>query len=79
MATPKGSRVVSRKPVHAVVKVLAAIRAEKGLTQEEVCRRAGSHKNTLQSYERGKRAPTLQKIDDMLQVMGYRLTVTRVE
>lgn len=56
-------------------RLLAAVRAASGLTQEAMARRVGTSQSTLSAYERGKKSPTLAVTDRILQVLGYELDV----
>lgn len=56
-------------------KLLAAVRAASGLTQEALARRVGTSQSTLSAYERGKKSPTLAVTDRILHVLGYELDV----
>lgn len=56
-------------------KLLAAVRAASGLTQEAMARRVGTSQSTLSAYERGKKSPTLAVTDRILHVLGYELDV----
>lgn len=54
-------------------RLLSAVRAATGLTQEAVARRAGTSQATLSAYERGKKSPTLAVTDRILHALGYEL------
>lgn len=48
----------------------ARIRAEKGLTQEEIEERSGFSQQYLSGLERGKRNPTLVTLYELAQALG---------
>lgn len=48
----------------------ARIRAEKGLTQEDVEERSGFSQQYLSGLERGKRNPTIVTLHELAQALG---------
>ena len=48
----------------------ARIRAEKGLTQEEVAERSGFSQQYISDLERGRRNPTIVTVYELAQALG---------
>jgi len=51
---------------------LSAIRAQKGLTQEEVAKRAGTERGYYAKLEQGYTLPSLKLLDKILKVLDSR-------
>lgn len=58
-----------------MVGLLAQARRISGLTQAEVARLAGTSRATLSAYEHGRRSPTLQTLERILDVMERELAI----
>ena len=54
--------------------LLERIRRESGLTQTELAARAGTSRTTLSAYEHGRKSPTLNTVERVLDSAGYDLT-----
>jgi transcriptional regulator with XRE-family HTH domain len=61
--------------------ILAALRAERGLSQEELASEAGLHRTFISLVELGKRQPTLKTVFELAAALGVRpsLLVRRTE
>jgi len=54
--------------------LLAAVRRETGLSQEDLAARAGTSRPTLSAYEHGHKSPTLATVERIIDSAGYELT-----
>ena len=52
--------------------VLAGVRVQAGLTQQELAERAGTSRPTLSAYEHGRKAPGVDTYERILAAAGYR-------
>jgi transcriptional regulator with XRE-family HTH domain len=60
--------------------LLGCVRRASGLSQTELARRAGTSRPTLSAYENGRKSPTLDTVQRLLDEAGYDLDATaRVE
>ena len=61
--------------------VLAALRVERGLSQEELASEAGLHRTFISLMELGKRQPTLTTVFELAAALGVRpsLLIRRTE
>jgi len=60
--------------------LLGRVRRAAGLSQTELARRAGTSRPTLSAYENGRKSPTLDTVQRLLDEAGYDLDATaRVE
>lgn len=59
----------------SLVQELNLFAEERKLSDEEIARRAGVHPITLSQWRRGKRSPTLQNIEAVVEALGGRLTI----
>ncbi|MGH3258835.1 MAG: helix-turn-helix domain-containing protein [Streptosporangiaceae bacterium] len=57
--------------------LLERARADAGLTQEELARRAGTSRTTLSAYEHGRKSPMLATFSRLLSEAGCELTTSR--
>jgi transcriptional regulator with XRE-family HTH domain len=53
--------------------LLAWIRRSSGLSQEELARRAGTSRTAVSAYEHGRKSPSLDTVDRLVEAAGYRL------
>ena len=51
-------------------------RAETGLSQREVAKRAGTSQATLSAYETGRKSPTLETLARVVRAAGMDLRIT---
>jgi transcriptional regulator with XRE-family HTH domain len=56
--------------------LLERARADAGLTQKELARRAGTSRTTLSAYERGRKSPTVATFSRLLSEAGCELTTS---
>ena len=54
-------------------KLLARVRAEAGLSQDELARRAGTSRTAVSAYEHGRKSPSLDTAERLLAGSGYEL------
>lgn len=56
------------------MKTLRQLRIENGLTQSDLARLSGGEwRNTIFTLESGKQSPTLRRLRELLDLMGYSL------
>lgn len=55
--------------------LLARVRRAAGLSQDELARRAGTSRPTLSAYEHGRKSPSLDTVQRLLEAAGYELDV----
>jgi len=58
---------------------LRAVRTIEGLTQSELSERAGFAHSQIAEWELDKHEPRLSTFDQLLYVMGYRITIERIK
>lgn len=58
---------------------LRAIRRNHHLTQAELSRLSGIGKNLISDYECGKHEPSVFMAESLLNVMGYRFVIEKIE
>jgi transcriptional regulator with XRE-family HTH domain len=63
----------SNSAAHSAAQILRDARWMVGLTQAEVAQRAGVTQQTIASYERGRREPSVAKLNELLTGCGVRL------
>jgi transcriptional regulator with XRE-family HTH domain len=54
-------------------RLLARVRADAGLSQDEVARRAGTSRTAISAYEHGHKSPSLDTVERLLESAGYEL------
>ena len=54
--------------------LLERVRREAGLSQEALAARAGTSRPTLSAYENGRKSPTLETVERVLDSAGFDLT-----
>lgn len=54
-------------------RLLARVRAESGLSQDVVARRAGTSRTAVSAYEHGRKSPSLDTVERLLESSGYEL------
>lgn len=50
-----------------------------GRTQEEICRMSGMAHNTLSKWRHGAIVPRIENFEAMANVLGYRLSLERID
>jgi HTH-type transcriptional regulator / antitoxin HipB len=55
--------------------VLRQVRRDRGLSQHELARRAGTRQSTISRVETGREVPTVERLRDLLLVMGMELVL----
>jgi transcriptional regulator with XRE-family HTH domain len=53
--------------------ILARVRAETGMSQDEMARRAGTSRTAVSAYEHGRKSPSLDTVERLLESSGYEL------
>ena len=56
--------------------LLRTVRRRRGLSQEELARRAGTSQPVISAYEHGRRDPSVGTLRRMIEAAGERLVVT---
>lgn len=54
------------------------IRAERGISIAEMCRRAGIDSETYHAWKRETRQPSVKSLVALLGVLGYQLSITPI-
>lgn len=62
-------------PRYAVISQLIAARLKKGITQKELAQKVGTKQSAIARLEGGMTNHTLEFLDKIASVMGYKLTV----
>lgn len=62
-------------PRYALISALIAARLKKGMTQKDVAERIGTKQSAIARLESGNVNPSLEFLQKIAQVMGYKLTV----
>lgn len=68
-----------RRDLHPVVQKLRDLRRASGLSLATIERDHNIRSVVVGAYERGDREPPLKKIDAMLSIYGYRLSIEPIE
>ncbi len=58
--------------------LLRRVRADSGLSQEDLSRRAGTSRPTLSAYERGRKSPSADTLERLVSVAGFELDAVPV-
>jgi transcriptional regulator with XRE-family HTH domain len=58
--------------------LIAAVRRESGLSQEELARRSGTSRPTLSAYERGRKSPSLTTVQRIVRAAGFTLEASPI-
>ncbi len=62
-------------PRYAVISALIDARTKKGLTQKELAQKIGTKQSAIARLESGSVNPSLEFLQKIAQVMGYKLTI----
>lgn len=62
-------------PRYTVVSALINARNKKGLTQKELAQKIGTKQSAIARLESGSINPSLEFLQKIAQVMGYKLTI----
>ncbi len=62
-------------PRYAIISELVSARIKKGLTQKEIAKRIGTKQSAIARLESGNVNPSLEFLQKIAQVMGYKLTI----
>ena len=63
-------------PRYAVISEVIAARLKKGLTQKEVAKKLGTKQSAIARLESGSVNPSLEFLQKIAQVMGYKLKIS---
>lgn len=63
-------------PRYAVISEVIAARLKKGLTQKEVAAKLGTKQSAIARLEGGNVNPSLEFLQKIAQVMGYKLRIS---
>lgn len=76
LSDPKVKREYDRlAPRYAVISELIAARLKKGLTQADVAEKLGTRQSAIARLEGGNVNPSLDFLQKLAQVMGYKLNI----
>ena len=76
LSDPKVKKEYDRlAPRYAVISELIAARLKKGLTQKDVAEKLDTKQSAIARLESGNVNPSLQILQKIAQVMGYKLSV----
>lgn len=62
-------------PRYAAISELISARMKSGITQKELAKRVGTKQSAIARFEAGNVNPSLEFLEKMAQVMGYRITI----
>ena len=62
-------------PRYAVISELIAARIKKGITQKELAKQMGTTQSSIARLEGGSINPSLEFLQKIAQVMGYKFTI----
>lgn len=76
LADPKVKKEYDRlAPRYEVISQLIAARLRRGLTQQEVAKKLGTRQSAIARLEGGSVNPSLEFLQKIAQVMGYKLSM----
>lgn len=76
LSDPKVKKEYDRlAPRYAVISEVIAARLKKGLTQKEVAAKLGTKQSAIARLEGGNINPSLEFLQKIAQVMGYKLNI----
>lgn len=76
LADPKTKKEYDKlAPRYAVISTLIAARNKKGLTQKELAQKIGTKQSAIARLESGSVNPSVEFLQKIAQVMGYKLTI----
>jgi DNA-binding XRE family transcriptional regulator len=70
-----GEEVTVPCEAHRLVSLLAAERVRRGITVPALARRLGYEPATVYGWEAGRKAPSLERLEDYANALGYLLAV----
>lgn len=62
-------------PSYAIISDLIAARIKKGMTQKDVAEKLGTRQSAIARLESGNVNPSLEFLQKLAQVMGYKLNI----
>lgn len=62
-------------PRYAVISQVIAARLKRGMTQKDVAEKIGTKQSAIARLESGNVNPSLDLLEQIAQVMGYKLTI----
>lgn len=76
LTDPKVKKEYDRlAPRYAVISELIAARINKGMTQKDIAERIGTKQSAIARLESGSTNPSLEFVQKVAQVMGYKLNI----
>lgn len=76
LADPKVKKEYDRLvPRYAVISELIAARLKRGLTQKDVAEKLGTKQSAIARLESGNVNPSIEFLQKIAQVMGYKLNI----
>lgn len=77
LADPEVKKEYDRlAPRYAVISALIEARLKKGMTQKDIAEKLGTKQSAIARLEGGNINPSLEFLQKIAQVMGYKLTVS---
>lgn len=62
-------------PRYAIISDLIAARLSKGMTQKDIAQKIGTKQSAIARLESGNVNPSIELLQKIAQVMGYKLTI----
>lgn len=62
-------------PRYEAISKLISVRIQKGITQKELARKVGTKQSAIARFEAGNVNPSLEFLERVANVMGYKLTI----
>lgn len=70
-----GEEIPAPGRAHPLITLLAAERVHQGITVPALARRTGYEDATVYGWEAGRKAPSLERLEDYANALGYRLAL----
>ncbi|MBI2337560.1 MAG: helix-turn-helix transcriptional regulator [Candidatus Levybacteria bacterium] len=76
LSNPKVKKEYDRlAPRYAVISTLLAARMKKGMTQKDIAKKLGTKQSAIARFESGNINPSLEFLQKIARVMGYKLNI----
>lgn len=70
-----GDEIPTPGKAHPLITLLAAERVHRGITVPALARRMGYEARTIYDWEAGRKAPSLERLEDYANALGYQLAL----